>query len=108
MEHGEGIPGPHVGGNRAFFLSGRRGRNPFATGSASRAANGGLGWARMPRLSMRSLWIPKAARTDHVPLPVGSQARPTRGCNNSLAWFVSKHEFPTTVSVEITKFLSHL
>src|SRR5436190_21009759 len=74
MEHGEGIPGPHAGGNATFFLSGSRGRKPFATGSDSRAANGGLGCARMPRLSMRSLWIPKAARTDQFPLPVGSQA----------------------------------
>src|SRR5205823_12416469 len=94
MEHGEGIPGPHVGGKATFFLSGSRERKPFATGSDSRAANGGLGCARMPRLSTRSLWIPKAARTDQFPLPVGSQARPTRGCNNSFAWFRSRQDLP--------------
>src|SRR2546422_7319864 len=84
MEHGEGIPGPHVGGNATFFLSGSRGRKPFATGSDSRPANGGLGCARMPRLSMRSLWIPKATRTDQFPLPVGVPGQAHSGLQQQL------------------------
>ena len=35
------------------------------------------------------------------------QDRPTRGCNNSLAWFSVRHEWPMIGSVEITKFLSN-
>src|SRR5436309_245031 len=99
-----------VGGSVIPLWSGYKLNSPFppVNVNCSRAFVGGLGCSRIPRLSIRSLWIPKPARTAHVPVPVGSQARPTRGCNNSLAWFVSKHEFPTTVSVEITKFLSHL
>ena len=72
--------------------------------NCSRAFVGGLAWIRMLRLSCRSLWIPKPARTAQVPVPVGSHARPTRGCNNSLALFRSRHDLPTTGFVEITKF----
>src|SRR5881628_1282712 len=72
----------------------------------SRALNGALEFIRFARLSWRSLWIPKPARTAQLPVPVGSHARPTRGCNNSLAWFWLRHDLPITGSVEITKFLS--
>src|SRR2546422_9589362 len=112
MEQGADIPGPHVGGCAIFFLSGRRGRNPPAAATAgisdSRAENGGLGWTRMPRLSIKSLWMPKAARTAQVPVPVGSQARPTRGCSNSLAWFSSMQDFAIIGLVWIAKPGSYL
>src|SRR5262245_14632830 len=57
------------------------------------------------RLSWRSLWIPKPARTAQVPVPVGSQDKPTRGCSNNLAWFSVRQDLPLRGSVEITKFL---
>src|SRR5213594_2655382 len=92
---------PQVGGSAADFWSGYVPRSPFNGVNCSRAFTGGLGCSRIPRLLIRSLWIPKPARTAHVPVRVGSQARPTRGCNSSLAWLVSKHESATTGSVDI-------
>src|SRR5207244_459076 len=54
-------------------------------GITSRTLNGGLEFIRFARLSWRSLWIPKPARTAQRPVPVGSHAMPTRGCQSDLA-----------------------
>src|SRR5947208_15535712 len=53
----------------------------------SRALNGALEFIRFARLSWRSLWIPKPARTAHRPVPLGSHAKPTRGCKSARALF---------------------
>src|SRR6267142_1494576 len=60
----------------------------------SRALKGWLALRRCARLSWRSLRIPTAARTDQVPLPLGSQATPTRGCSSALALFFKNGERP--------------
>src|SRR5439155_24901684 len=96
-----------------FFLSGSSERNgilPFeATGSDSRAAYGGIpAWDRMPRLSIRSLWILNPVRIAQVPVPVGSQANPTLGCNNSFARLSLKQDLPTVGSLLKIKLVSNI
>src|SRR5213593_1302727 len=61
----------------------------------SRALNGALEFIRFARLSWRSLWIPKPARTAQLPVPVGSHARPTRGCQSERALFRMNTDSPT-------------
>src|SRR5438552_17613677 len=56
-------------------------------GITSRTLNGGLEFIRFARLSWRSLWIPKPARTAHRPVPLGSHATLTRGCHSARALF---------------------
>src|SRR5207244_2962376 len=55
----------------------------------------GLEFIRLARLSWRSLWIPKPARTAHRPVPLGSHATPTRGCNSARALFRINTDLPT-------------
>src|SRR6266850_267139 len=64
-------------------------------GITSRTLNGGLEFIRFARLSWRSLWIPKPARTAHRPMPLGSHATPTRGCNSARALFRINTDLPT-------------
>src|SRR5439155_26749796 len=64
-------------------------------GITSRALKGGLEFIRFARLSWRSLWIPKAARTAQRPVPVGSHAMPTRGCQSAMALFSINADLPT-------------
>src|SRR5438034_5794368 len=63
-------------------------------GMTSRALNGGLEFIRFARLSWRSLWIPKPARTAQRPAPVGSHATPTRGCQSARALFSINADLP--------------
>src|SRR5215510_2754299 len=53
--------------------------------NTSRGLYGGFESRRNDRLSWRSLWIPNPARTAQLPVPVGSHAMPTRGCNSAFA-----------------------
>src|SRR5437016_9765848 len=64
-------------------------------GIISRTLNGGLEFIRFARLSWRSLWIPKPARTAQRPVPVGSHAKPTRGCKSARALFRINTDLPT-------------
>src|SRR2546425_7688771 len=64
-----------------------------------RGLNGGFWSSRNARLSWRSLYIPNPARTAQDPVPVGSHATPTRGCNSAFALFSVKHERPTSESL---------
>ena len=59
-----------------------------------------------PRLSSKSLKIPKPARTAQVPVLVGFQASPTRGCHSALALFCARQEPPMCGLVWITKLAS--
>src|SRR5205809_6957850 len=43
--------------------------------------------------------MPKPARTAQLPVPVGSHARPTRGCKSAFALFSVRHEDPINGSV---------
>src|SRR5213593_2706715 len=61
----------------------------------SRPLNGALEFIRLARLSWRSLWIPKPARTAQRPVPVGSHARPTGGCKSARALFRMNTDSPT-------------
>src|SRR5437667_5906789 len=61
----------------------------------SRPLNGALEFIRLARLSWRSLWISKPARTAQRPVPVGSHARPTRGCPSALAVISVNDDRPT-------------
>src|SRR5881296_4128280 len=76
-------------------------------GITSRTLNGGLEFIRNARLSWRSLWTPKPARTAQLPVPVGSQASPTRGCKSAFALFSVRQEDPTKGSVSDTPALSN-
>src|SRR5205809_7687258 len=75
-------------------------------GITNRTLNGGLEFIRFARLSCRSLWIPKPARTAQRPVPVGSHARPTRGCQSALALFSSNADLPTNGCVMMTPLRS--
>src|SRR5438067_12820267 len=70
----------------------------------SRALNGALEFIRFARLSWRSLWIPKPARTAQRPVPVGSHARPTRGCKSALALLTRNTDLLTSAWVRMTPF----
>src|SRR5437667_542892 len=61
----------------------------------SRPLNGAFEFIRFAILSWRSLWIPKPARIAQRPVPVGSQARPTRGCQSAMALFSMNTDLPT-------------
>src|SRR5215510_14453064 len=61
----------------------------------NRALNGALEFIRFARLSWRSLWIPKPARTAQRPVPVGSHAKPTRACKSARALFRMNTDSPT-------------
>src|SRR2546427_11726768 len=60
----------------------------------SRALNGALEFIRFARLSWRSLWIPNPARTAQRPVPLGSHATPTRGCQSASALFSINADLP--------------
>src|SRR5207249_8522943 len=72
----------------------------------SRALNGGLEFIRFARLSWRSLWIPKPARTAQRPVPVGSHATPTRGCQSARALFSINADLPMYGWVRMNPFWS--
>src|ERR1043166_6591105 len=67
----------------------------------SRTLNGGLEFIRFARLSWRSLWIPKPARTAQRPVPGGAHAMPTRGCKSARALFRMNTDSPTFGCVRI-------
>src|SRR5437667_558288 len=69
--------------------------NSGVFGITSLALNGGLEFIRFARLSWRSLLIPKPARTAQRPVPVGSHAKPTRGCQSAMALFSINADLPT-------------
>src|SRR5881409_3155095 len=70
----------------------------------SRPLNGALEFIRLARLSWRSLWIPKPARTAQRPVPVGSHATPTRGCKSALALLTRNTDSLTSAWVRMTPF----
>src|SRR2546421_10179099 len=85
-----GAPGESLGSGPFLSISSS---GLFAI--TSRTLNGGLEFIRFARLSWRSLWIPKPARTAQRPVPVGSHARPTRGCQSAIALFSINDDLPT-------------
>src|SRR5215510_4231026 len=92
-----GAPGESLGSG-PFLRIGGTGPNVSTSGVfgiTSRALNGALEFIRFARLSWRSLWIPKPARTAQRPVPVGSHARPTRGCKSARPLFRMNTDSPT-------------
>src|SRR5206468_11018349 len=75
--------------------------------TVSRPLNGGLELSRLARLSWRSLGIPKPARTAHLPAPLGSQTKPTRGCQRERALFRMSGNFPISGSDTIKPLASN-
>src|SRR6059036_2553608 len=106
-----GAPGESLGSGPFMSIGGRWGLLLSTSGVfaiTSRALNGALEFIRFARLSWRSLWIPKPARTAQRPVPVGSHATPTRGCQSAMALFSINADLPTFGWVRMNPLWSYV